>query len=147
MDETGWMYESLTERFGETLGDRQKVVDALLIAKAVVGPGTLGGTNSDSLLTVARFILDEWGKYSGAEDAGDGPRRGAPEFLFYSDLYRIRTGELDVSPDDVWVTSTGDRVRIRGGKLFILGTDIFEGRVEYPPFVPSEKSFPLTKEN
>lgn len=68
MSETEWMYDSLTERFGENLGDRQKVVDALLIAKAIVGPGPLGGTNSDSLLSVARFILDEWSKHSDAED-------------------------------------------------------------------------------
>ena len=71
MSETDWMYDSLTERFGENLGDRQKVVDALLIAKALVGPGPLGGTNSDSLLTVARFILDEWSKHSDAEDSED----------------------------------------------------------------------------
>ena len=144
MSETEWMYDSLTERFGETLGERQRVVDALLIAKAIVGPGTLGSSNVEGVLSVARFILDEWGKYSDAEDAVG---LDSPVVLLYSDLYRIRTGELDVSPDDVWVTSTGDRVRIRGGKFFILGTDIFEDRVEYPPFVPSEKSFPLTKEN
>ena len=142
MSEMDWMYDSLTERFGETLGERQKVVDALLIAKAIVGPGTLGAGNPEGTISIARFILDEWGKYSDAEDA-----EVEPEVLFYSDLYRIRTGELDVSPDDVWVTSMGDRVRIRGGKFFILGADIFEDRVEYPPFVPSEKSFPLTKEN
>lgn len=142
MAETEWMYDSLTERFGENLGERQKVVDALLIAKSLVGPGPLGGTNSDSLLAVARFIMDEWGKYSDAEDAGE-----EPEVLFYSDLYRIRTRALEVSPDDVWVTSTGKRVRIRRGKFFLLGTDIYGYRVESPPFVPREKAFPLTKED
>ena len=142
MSEIDWMYDSLTDRFGENLGERQRVVDALLIAKAVVGPGTLGSSNVEGILSVARFILVEWGKYSDS----DGPQRVAPEVLLYSDLYRIHTGELDVSPDDVWVTSRGDRGRIRGGKFFVLGADIFGDRVEYPPFVPSEKSFPLTKE-
>ncbi len=71
MSEMDWMYDSLTERFGESLGERQKVVDALLIAKAIVGPGPLGGTPSESLLSVARFILDEWSKHSDAEDAED----------------------------------------------------------------------------
>lgn len=218
MSEMDWMYDSLTERFGENLGDRQKVVDALLISKAIVGPGPLCGTNSDSLLAVARFILDEWGKYSDAEDPEekgepvvldngvvteadislmkygthtfpegsrwknvnghtliftngefwvvwsgyrartgkrvlpftrikDDPRKEAPEVLFYSDLSRIRTEELDISPDDVWVTSTGDRVRIRGGEFFSLAADIYGYYVDASPFVPNALSFPMTKEN
>lgn len=69
MAETDWMYDSLTERFGETLGERQKVVDALLIAKALEGSTPLNGANLDSLIALARFILDEWGKYSDSEDA------------------------------------------------------------------------------
>lgn len=142
MTETDWMYDSLTERFGETLGERQKVVDALLIAKVVVGPGTLGAGNPEGVLSVARFILDEWSKHSDAED-----QEVEPEVLFYSDLYRIRTGAIEVSPDDVWVTSTGKRGSIRRGKFFLLETDVYGDRVEYPPFVPSEKAFPLTKEN
>lgn len=142
MTETDWMYDSLTERFGETLGDRQRVVDALLIAKAIVGPGPLGSSNIEGTLSIARFILDEWGKHSDAEDPED-----EPEFLFYSDLDRIRTKELDISPDDVWVTPTGWRVHIRDGKFSSIVTDMFGDRLETPSFVPNKTAFPLTKEN
>ena len=138
MSEIDWMYDSLTERFGETLGDRQKVVDALLIAKSLVGSSPLGGTNSESLISVARFILDEWGKCSGAED---------PDVLLYSDLDRIRTGELDVSPDDVWASPDGDRFSIRGGKFFLPVYGNAGNCLAYATTIPDEKSFPLTKEN
>lgn len=138
MTETDWMYDSLTERFGETLGERQKVVDALLIAKAVVGPGTLGSSNAEGVLSVARFILDEWGKYSDSED---------PDVLLYSDLDRIRTGELDVSPDDVWASPDGDRFSIRGGKFFLPVYGNAGHCLAYATTIPNEKSFPLTKEN
>lgn len=138
MSEMDWMYDSLTERFGEPLGERQKVVDALLIAKAVVGTNPLGGTSPDSLISVARFILDEWGKYSDAED---------PDVLLYSDLDRIRTGELDVSPDDVWASPDGDRFSIRGGKFFLPVYGNAGHCLAYATTIPNEKSFPLTKEN
>ena len=138
MTETDWMYDSLTERFGETLGERQRVVDALLIAKAIVGPGPLGSSNHEGIISVARFILDEWGKYSDAED---------PDVLLYSDLDRIRTGELDVSPDDVWASPDGDRFSIRGGKFFLPVYGNAGHCLAYATTIPNEKSFPLTKEN
>ena len=138
MSEMDWMYDSLTERFGETLGERQKVVDALLIAKAVAGLGALGSNNHEGIISVARFILDEWGKYSDAED---------PDVLLYSDLDRIRTGELDVSPDDVWASPDGDRFSIRGGKFFLPVYGNAGHCLAYATTIPNEKSFPLTKEN
>ena len=138
MSEIDWMYDSLTERFGESLGERQKVVDALLIAKSLVGTNPLGGTSPDSLISVARFILDEWGKYSDAEDS---------DVLLYSDLDRIRTGELDVSPDDVWSSPDGDRFSIRGGKFFLPVYGNAGHCLAYATTIPSEKEFPLTKEN
>ena len=138
MSEIDWMYDSLTERFGESLGDRQKVVDALLIAKAVAGDGALGSSNHEGIISVARFILDEWGKYSDAED---------PDVLLYSDLDRIRTGELDVSPDDVWASPDGDRFSIRGGKFFLPVYGNAGHCLAYATTIPNEKSFPLTKEN
>ena len=138
MNETDWMYDSLTERFGETLGERQEVVDALLIAKSLVGPGPLGSGNSEGVISVARFILDEWGKYSDAED---------PDVLLYSDLDRIRTGELDVSPDDVWASPDGDRFSIREGKFFLPVYGNAGHCLAYATTIPNEKSFPLTKEN
>ena len=138
MSEMDWMYDSLTERFGETLGERQKVVDALLIAKAVAGDGALGSSNHEGIISVARFILDEWGKYSDAED---------PDVLLYSDLDRIRTGELDVSPDDVWASPDGDRFSIRGGKFFLPVYGNAGHCLAYATTIPNEKSFPLTKEN
>ena len=81
MTETDWMYDSLTERFGETLGDRQKVVDALLIAKAIVGDRALESGDPEVLLSVAWFILDEWGKHSNAEDSEDPEESGEPVVL------------------------------------------------------------------
>ena len=131
MSETDWMYDSLTERFGETLGERQVVVDALLIAKAVVGPGTLGGTPSDSLLTVARFILDEWGKYSDAEDAGDEDSDGVVldtpveldnRFINEADFDLMKYGTCTFPEGSRWATSYGVPLIFTGGDFLEEGT-------------------------
>ena len=121
MTETDWMYDSLTERFGENLGDRQRVVDALLIAKAVVGPGPLGGTNSDSLLAVARFILDEWGNYSDAEDPEDSE---APIVLdngviTASDISLVKYGTYTFPEGSRWKNSYNQTLIVRGGDFLV----------------------------
>lgn len=129
MSEMDWMYDSLTERFGETLGDCQKVVDALLISKAIVGPGPLGGTNSDSLLTVARFILDEWGKYSDAEDPEE---TGEPVVLDISvitesDISLMKYGTHTFPEGSRWRNYYGsDLIFTDGEFLFLLDDDRFK---------------------
>lgn len=119
MSEMDWMYDSLTERFGETLGERQKVVDALLISKAVVGPGTLGGTNSDGLLSVARFILDEWGKCSDAEDAEDD---GGPVVI---DVSKITEPDIDLMKYGTHTFPEGSRWRNKYNHMLIFAEGEF----------------------
>ena len=115
MSETDWMYDSLTERFGENLGERQKVVDALLISKAIVGPGPLGGANSDSLLTVARFILDEWGKYSDAEDSSVLDVGVITE----SDISLMKYGTYTFPEGSRWKNSYNQTLIVRGGDFVV----------------------------
>lgn len=124
MSETDWMYDSLTERFGETLGDRQRVVDALLIAKAIVGPGPLGGTNSDSLISVARFILDEWGKYSDAEDAAglDTPVVLDDAVITKSDFDLMRYGTYTLPEGSRWVNYFGTTLTFADGEFLFEDT-------------------------
>lgn len=137
MTETEWMYDSLTERFGETLGERQKVVDALLIAKAIVGLGPLGGTPSDSLLTVARFILDEWGKYSDAEDAGDETSdeedSGATpvldnEVIIRADLDLLKYGTYTFPEGSRWVNDYGETLVFSGGD-FVVEENMYKANI------------------
>lgn len=129
MTETDWMYDSLTERFGENLGERQKVVDALLIAKAVVGPNALGVRNHEAILSVARFILDEWGKYSDAEDHEES---GDPVVL---DISTITTADINLMKKGTHMFPEGSRWRnyygydmiFTGGEfLFLLDDDRFK---------------------
>ena len=136
MTETEWMYDSLTERFGETLGERQKVVDALLISKAIVGPGPLGGTNSDSLLSVARFILDEWGKYS--DDGGPGDDDG-PVVLDITevtseDISLMEYGTHTFPEGSRWVNSCGSSLVFTEGK-FLVGSTAVKASTS-PIFLP-----------
>lgn len=134
MAETEWMYDSLTERFGETLGERQKVVDALLIAKAVVGSTPLGGTNSDSLISVARFILDEWGKYSDPEEVS-----GAPHVLdiglineYYIKLFR--SGDYTFPEGSRWRNYRGFDLIFTSGEFFLEASRL--GANTYPDSLP-----------
>lgn len=120
MSETEWMYDSLTERFGEILGERQKVVDALLIAKAVVGPGPLGGTNSDSLISVARFILDEWGKYSDAED----PPVLDIGVIIGPDISLMKYGACTFPEGSRWVNSYGATLIFTNGEFWVADTGL-----------------------
>ena len=133
MSETEWMYDSLTERFGETLGDRQRVVDALLIAKAIVGPGPLGGTNSDSLLTVARFILDEWGKYSDAEDPEDSSVLDV-EVITESDIELLRSGDYTLPEGSRWVNYFGTTLTFADGD-FVVGDTMLSANL-HPDSLP-----------
>lgn len=118
MSEMDWMYDSLTERFGFTLGERQKVVDALLIAKAVVGSGPLNGANSDSLISVARFILDEWGKYSDAEDAGDSSVLDIG-VITESDISLMKYGTYTFPEGSRWKNSYNQTLIVRGGDFVV----------------------------
>lgn len=124
MSEMDWMYDSLTERFGETLGERQKVVDALLISKAIVGPGPLGGTNSDSLLAVARFILDEWGKYSDAEEPeeDDGPIVIDVSKITEPDISLMKYGTHTFPEGSRWVSQRGTVLLFTEGEFWLGGT-------------------------
>ena len=146
MSETEWMYDSLTERFGESLGERQKVVDALLIAKAIVGPGPLGGTNSDSLLAVARFILDEWGKCEDAEDeedeASDQEVSGAPHVLDVGmisayDIELLRSGDYTFPEGSRWTNNYGAPLIFTDGDFWLVRT---KNRASTDP-----KYFPFTR--
>lgn len=121
MAETEWMYDSLTERFGESLGDRQKVVDALLISKAIVGPGPLGGTNSDSLLAVARFILDEWGKCSDAEepDSDDGPAVLDNGVITEADISLMKYGTHTFPEGSRWRNKNGHTLIFTNGEFWV----------------------------
>lgn len=123
MAETDWMYDSLTERFGETLGERQKVVDALLIAKAIVGPGPLGGTNSDSLLAVARFILDEWGKHSDAEEmeVDDGPVVLDIGVITEADFDLLKYGTYTFPEGSRWKNRYGLTLFFTSGEFWVAG--------------------------
>ena len=122
MSETDWMYDSLTERFGENLGERQRVVDALLIAKALVGP--LGGTNSDSLLSVARFILDEWGKYSDAEDPDESDDPYVLKFgvITESDISLVKYGTYTLPEGSRWVNAYGATLIFTNGEFLVEET-------------------------
>ena len=121
MSETDWMYDSLTERFGENLGDRQKVVDALLIAKAVAGPGTLGSSNTEGVLSVARFILDEWGKYSDSEDSDtikdDPEEKGEPVVL---DISTVTESDIDLMKYGTHTFPEGSLWRNKNGHTMIF---------------------------
>lgn len=141
MSETDWMYESLTERFGETLGDRQKVVDALLIAKAVVGPGTLGAGNPEGVISIARFILDEWGKYSDAEDDEDAGEEvsGAPHVLDVGviteyDIKLLRSGDYAFPEGSRWRNYHGFELIFTGGEFFLGASRL--GANTYPDSLP-----------
>ena len=118
MSEMDWMYDSLTERFGEALGERQKVVDALLIAKAVVGPGMLGAGNPEGVLSIARFILDEWGKCSDEED---------PVVLDISkvtepDISLMKYGTHTFPEGSRWVNQRGTALIFTEGEFWLEGT-------------------------
>ena len=122
MSETDWMYDSLTERFGETLGERQKVVDALLIAKAIVGPGPLGGTNSESLLSVARFIMDKWGKHSDAEEPEES---GEPVVLDINavteaDISLMKYGTHTFPEGSRWKNANGHTLIFTNGEFWVV---------------------------
>ena len=124
MSETEWMYDSLTERFGETLGERQKVVDALLIAKAVVGPGTLGSSNHEGIISVARFILDEWGKYSDAEEmeVDDGPIVLNIGMITGTDINLMKYGTHTFPEGSRWTNNYGDPLIFTDGNFWNVGT-------------------------
>ena len=123
MTETDWMYDSLTERFGEILGERQKVVDALLIANAVAGEGALGSSNHEGIISVARFILDEWSKHSNAEDPEDS---GSPVVLNIgvvteSDISLMKYGTHTFPEGSRWVNSYGSTLIFTDGKFLVDG--------------------------
>lgn len=126
MAETEWMYDSLTERFGEALGDRQKVVDALLIAKSLVGTNPLGGTSPDSLISVARFILDEWGKHSDAEemDVDDGPVVLDDEVITKADLDLLKYGTYTFPEGSRWTNYFGTTMIFADGDFLLEDTMI-----------------------
>ena len=124
MSETEWMYDSLTERFGENLGERQRVVDALLIAKAVAGEGALGSSNHEGIISVARFILDEWGKYSDAEDSEDSEDPGTPVVLNIgviteADVSLMKYGTHTFPEGSRWLNRHGVIIIFTGGKFFM----------------------------
>ena len=127
MSETDWMYDSLTERFGETLGERQKVVDALLISKAIVGPGPLGGTNSDSLLAVARFILDEWGKCEEDEGQEDSSVLDIG-VITEPDISMMKYGACTFPEGSRWVNDYGYTLIFADGKFMVENT-MFEANI------------------
>ena len=139
MSEMDWMYDSLTERFGETLGDRQKVVDALLIAKAIVGPGPLGGTPSESLLSVARFILDEWGKYSDAEDSEDSSVLDV-EVITVSDISMMKYGPYTFPEGSRWVNAYGNTLIFDDGD-FVVEENMYAANIgpDALPFLRIDK--------
>lgn len=121
MSETDWMYDSLTERFGETLGERQKVVDALLIAKALVGPGTLGSSNHEGIISTARFILDEWSKHSDAEDPEETGETVVLDIsvITESDISLMEYGTHTFPEGSRWVNAYGETLVFScGGFLF-----------------------------
>lgn len=128
MSEIDWMYDSLTERFGETLGERQKVVDALLIARAVVGSGPLGSSNHEGILSVARFILDEWGKCSddyGEEDTTDNlAESGEPIVLNIStiteaDISLTKYGTHTFPEGSLWRNKNGHTMIFTNGEFLV----------------------------
>lgn len=126
MNEIGWMYDSLTERFGETLGERQKVVDALLIAKTVVGAGALGASNTEGILSVARFILDEWGKCSDTEDQEDS---GAPvvlddEIITSEDFILLKHGTYTFPEGSRWINGYGTTLLFTNGEFLFEETGL-----------------------
>ena len=136
MSELDWMYDSLTERFGESLGERQNVVDALLIAKAVVGPGTLGSSNVEGILSVARFILDEWGKCSDAEDPEE---KGKPVVLdintvTQTDINLMKYGTHTFPEGSRWKNAYGVTLIFTDGKFRSEGTRI--NASTYTGFLP-----------
>ena len=122
MSEMDWMYDSLTERFGEALGERQKVVDALLIAKAVVGPGTLGAGNPEGVLSIARFILDEWGKCGGAEDPEDSEESWEPVVI---DVSKITEPDIDLMKYGTHTFPEGSRWRNKYNHMLIFAEGEF----------------------
>lgn len=121
MSETDWMYDSLTERFGETLGERQKVVDALLIAKAIVGPGTLGSSNHEGIISVARLILDEWGKHSDAEESGE-PVVLDISVITESDISLMEYGTHTFPEGSRWVNGYGETLVFSCGDFLFYDT-------------------------
>lgn len=125
MSEMDWMYDSLTERFGEILGERQKVVDALLIAKAVVGPGTLGSSNHEGIISAARFILDEWGKYSDAEDPEDAEGDEGPVVLdintvTQTDISLMKYGTHTFPEGSRWKNVNGHTLIFTNGEFWVV---------------------------
>ena len=147
MSEMDWMYDSLTERFGEALGERQKVVDALLIAKAVVGPGTLGSSNTEGILSVARFILDEWGKYSDAEeavtenpDSDDGPVVLNVGVIGQTDINLMKYGVHTFPEGSRWRNDYGITLVFTNGKFMVEET-MYEANIEPDalPFIRIDK--------
>ena len=118
MSEMDWMYDSLTERFGENLGERQRAVDALLIAKAIVGPGALGSSNAEGVLSVARFILDEWGKCEDAEDTGDSSVLDV-EVITVSDISLMKYGTYTFPEGSRWVNAYGNTLIFDDGDFVV----------------------------
>lgn len=106
MSEMDWMYDSLTERFGENLGERQRVVDALLIAKSIVGPRTLGAGNPEDVISTARFILDEWGKCEDAEDPENSSVLDVG-VITESDISLMKYGTYTFPEGSRWVNAYG----------------------------------------
>ena len=128
MSEMDWMYDSLTERFGETLGERQKVVDALLIANAVAGAGALGAGNPEGTISIARFILDEWSKHSDAEDSDtitdDPEEKGEPVVLDIGmitepDISLMKYGTHTFPEGSRWLNRHWVILVFTGGKFFM----------------------------
>lgn len=131
MSEMDWMYDSLTERFGETLGERQKVVDALLIAKAIVGSNVLGNSNHEGITSIARFILDEWGKCSDAEEPEDYETitddLGGPVVIDISkvtepDISLMKYGVHTFPEGSRWVNQRGTVLVFTEGEFWLEGT-------------------------
>ena len=140
MSEMDWMYDSLTERFGETLGDRQKVVDALLIAKAIVGPGTLGSSNHEGIISVARFIMDEWGKYSDAEEPEE--ESGTPVVL---DIGVITEAVFDLMKYGTHTFPEGSRWKNRYGLTLFFTSGEFWVAERMLRASTDPEAFPFTR--
>ena len=121
MNETDWMYDSLTERFGENLGERQKVVDALLIAKSIIWPDSMDGSNINNLFSVARFILDEWGKCSDAEDP-EPPIIADKEVITEAGMQLMKYGTLTFPEGSRWRNYFGLDMIFTGGEFLVEGS-------------------------
>lgn len=115
MNEDDWMYDSLTERFGENLGERQRVVDALLIAKAVAGEGALWSSNHEGIISVARFILDEWVK---CEDL-DVPTALVNGVITKADMKHAKDFNYTFPEGSRWKNSYDETLIVRGGDFVV----------------------------